>query len=457
MFENKTIAESTIRVDWSMQSPGITPSRWFEFHSTERPASPAQLDLERNLAWPEGTLAALEEGFQNRLGRNTGWKLDGLQNKTPYLVAARIYKRGVLDSQTTPKLLSGSYKVILGDSVPLFENRPEKSHFIVDKNVQAHWQLTLRPSDQIFELKETTKSLTSVANLLQGIRSNEGPIFIVGGGILADAAAFAAAMENRPFTLVPTTLLAMVDACVGGKTGVNSEVHGKNQIGLFAFPTKVIVDAKFLKSLDRRELKAGLAESYKHALIAGDPTFTREIANLDFSPQSIKRHLYRLIKVKADIIAEDPNETGRRATLNFGHTLAHALEKISQEKNPKDPILHGEAIGIGMRFAALLSHELGLLSKKVFTTIQDELRSANFMISSEDFRKHMGVWPLSFEAVMEGIFQDKKNTGDEGETEWVLLKDYGLFAEKDGRFTVPLKTSTIKKTWETFVTQERLY
>lgn len=437
-----------------MQSPGLTPKTWHNIHSLDNTENLALTRLEAQLGWPKGTIATLNWAFSKHLSRAVGWDLSSLPNQGPSAQASRVFRRGVASSAYPMKQVDGAYEIRLLTTGEPFSDIPNDGPKIVDSNLHKFWKLSLRPTDLVLDLAESTKNLSSVAQILGVLRSSSGVVTIIGGGILADTAAFAAALENRPFRLVPSTLLAMIDACVGGKTGVNFEPHGKNQLGLFAFPLEVLIHSAWLKTLPERELKAGLAEAYKHALISGDRDFAKTLTQLPLTPEYIEPYLHRLVKIKADIVQEDPNEAGRRAVLNFGHTLAHALESISQRSRPFDPILHGEALAIGMLFAVLLSFHEGYLHKDAQELIQEQLRKSQFMPSKSEFFRLMGNHLPPFEDLIEGILQDKKNMGEKDSSEWVLLKDFGDFAENRGVFTVGVKLENVKKTWATFVTQE---
>ena len=457
MSVNKNLELDTISINWAMQTPGLTPRTWREIHFPKGPADPATSQLESELEWPQGTLEILEQAFMERLSRTTGWKLDHLAHPAAAIQAAEVFRRGVNYTGAKLQQVEGQYKVLFARVSDPRDDLKSQGPRIVDANLQVQWNLPVGPHDLVLQVDESLKSLKTVARIMHTLRKSQGVVTIIGGGILADTAAFAAALLKRPFRLVPTTLLAMVDACVGGKTGVNFEKYGKNQLGLFAFPCEVHVYPGWLKTLPEREIKAGLAEAYKHALISGDQSFAQTLSRIAPDPWHIEPHLQRLVKVKADIIQEDSNESGRRAILNFGHTLGHALENISQRRGASKTILHGEALAVGMRFAAFLSYSLGYLASKTHDLIQDQMRTASFMPDKSLFRETMGAELPTIEALIEEILQDKKNVGDSQSSEWVILKDFGVFAEKSGVFTAAVALDDVKKTWATFVDQEDFF
>jgi 3-dehydroquinate synthase len=187
-----------------------------------------------------------------------------------------------------------------------------------------------------------------------------GAVVALGGGVVGDLAGFAAATYLRgvPCVQVPTTLLAQVDAAIGGKTGIN-HVAGKNLIGAFAQPRFVLADVETLRTLPRRELTAGLAEVIKYGVIL-DPALFALIEGQLPAIQRLDRDLMvRIVRtcctLKALVVGEDETESGYRAILNFGHTVAHALESLTEYKQ----YLHGEAVAIGMVAAARVSRRLG--------------------------------------------------------------------------------------------------
>jgi 5-deoxy-5-amino-3-dehydroquinate synthase len=170
-------------------------------------------------------------------------------------------------------------------------------------------------------------------------------VVAVGGGVVTDTAGFAAAVYHRGIAVVhvPTTLLGMVDASVGGKTGVNLP-EGKNLVGAFWQPLAVLCDTDALESLPPRELRSGMGEMAKYHFLGG----------ADLMSLPLDERIAECVRIKADVVASDERESGRRALLNYGHTLAHALETAGSYD-----LRHGEAVGIGLVFAAELARGLG--------------------------------------------------------------------------------------------------
>ncbi|AHJ96500.1 3-dehydroquinate synthase [Hymenobacter swuensis] len=224
----------------------------------------------------------------------------------------------------------------------------------------------------------------------------------LGGGVVTDLGGFAAAVYKRGirFVQVPTTLLAQVDASVGGKTGIDF-MGFKNQLGVFQEPTAVCIEPRFLQTLDPRQLKSGYAEVVKHWLIADAEAFSRNryvgvLGIEDWIPI-----IEESVALKKRIVAQDPLESGLRKLLNFGHTVGHALESYLLQQ-PGREILHGEAVAAGMVCEAWLSQQKGLLSAEELDNIETFLFSV--------FEKVQFV-SLETEAIAQFALQDKKNSG----------------------------------------------
>ena len=210
---------------------------------------------------------------------------------------------------------------------------------------------TLATVDRIFEA------------LLRGHADRRSVVYALGGGVVGDMAGFAAAcfMRGVPFVQVPTTLLAQVDSSVGGKTGVNHPL-GKNMIGAFHQPRRVVVDLDTLTTLPQRELVAGLAEVVKVAAVADAALLawleSHREGLLRREPDALRHAVTASCRIKAQVVGEDEREAGRRAILNFGHTVGHAIEAGAGY----GIWLHGEAVGCGMAVEAALSARLGHVS-----------------------------------------------------------------------------------------------
>jgi 3-dehydroquinate synthase len=229
---------------------------------------------------------------------------------------------------------------------------------------------------------EAEKTLATVATvydrLLEAGVERRSPVVIVGGGVLGDLVGFAGAtlLRGLPTVLVPTTLLAQVDAAIGGKTGVN-HARGKNLIGAFHQPRLVVADVEVLKTLPRREFVAGLAEVIKYGVIADAPLFGR-IENglaelLRLGAGALVPVVAACCRHKAAVVgADEREESGRRDVLNFGHTVGHAIETVTDYRE----YLHGEAVAIGMVAAARVSHGLRRCERATVDRIERVLGGA---------------------------------------------------------------------------------
>ncbi len=296
---------------------------------------------------------------------------------------------------------------------------------LTDENVAKHWaknfQKLFGKNDVLIKIPagEEQKTLATAQNiwatLLQYKFDRKSILINIGGGVVCDMGAFAAStyMRGISFVQVPTTLLAQTDAAIGGKTGVNfGEL--KNTIGTFAQPLAVISDTDFLSTLPKREYISGFAEVIKHSLIADAKLFqflsTKNLSSLKDS--ELEQMLYRSSEIKCEVVSSDVREKDKRKILNFGHTVGHAIEMASHETNK--PLLHGEAIAIGMIAEAKLSLLAGLIGPKELTAIEGLIAKtklpckANKKLSKQIFAK---------------ILLDKKNEREK--IKWVLLKGIG--------------------------------
>jgi len=245
-------------------------------------------------------------------------------------------------------------------------------------------------------------------------------IIAIGGGTICDLSGFLASsiLRGIDFILMPTTLLSQVDASVGGKNGINSK-YGKNLIGTFYQPNKVIIDISFLESLSKREIKSGYAEIFKHALIKDVKFYKWLCINykkiLDLQPKYIKKAIAKSIEIKSYFITKDENEKlinlNSRAILNFGHTFGHALETIGMYNNQ---LTHGEAISVGMSLASQISREMGLISNDEYNAIIDHFDKVDLPFYDKR---------INYNKFYNLMLSDKKNT--DGKINLILLKKIG--------------------------------
>lgn len=226
-----------------------------------------------------------------------------------------------------------AYVIITDDGVPLSYIKQ------VQSTVNIRAVLTFSQGEQ----HKNLKTIESLINQLQDLHITRNDTLIaLGGGIVGDVTGFLAAIYLRgiDYYNIPTTLLSQIDSSVGGKVGVNSE-KAKNAIGQFKQPKAVFIDPNVLKTLDERQYNNGMAELIKHAIIK-DETLFNDLANIDFDSNIID-FIYRSISIKKDVIIQDVFDYSERQLLNYGHTIAHAIEKASNHQ-----IYHGEAVAIGM-------------------------------------------------------------------------------------------------------------
>lgn len=229
-----------------------------------------------------------------------------------------------------------------------------------------------------FPAGETTKSVATAESLWKACAEHRidrsGTLIALGGGVTGDLTGFVAAcwMRGVDFVQIPTSLLAMVDSSVGGKTGVNSAA-GKNLVGAFKQPRLVLIDPTVLRTMDGREYRAGLAEVLKYGVIKDPAFFVWQEANAEAlvagDADAVAHAVSESCRIKAEYVAADPHERGVRAHLNYGHTFGHALERETKYTR----YLHGEAIAIGMRMAANLAQRMDLLKNYALAQRQDAL------------------------------------------------------------------------------------
>ena len=267
---------------------------------------------------------------------------------------------------------------IKGDQVFIVTNKIVAALYL-DKVKQALRNFTCL--EYILEDGEETKNLTNFSLLLDAMLSvpcnRQVTIVALGGGVIGDLAGYTAASYQRgvPFIQVPTTLLSQVDSSVGGKTGVN-HIKGKNMIGAFYQPQRVLADIDTLSTLDDRQFSSGMAEVIKYGLIEDYDFFCWLEQNIDNvmarDPKALTHIISRSCEIKADIVNQDEREGGVRALLNLGHTFGHAIETATNYKE----WLHGEAVAMGMAMAGYMSKLSGWLKKDDQTRIENLLQKA---------------------------------------------------------------------------------
>jgi 3-dehydroquinate synthase len=258
---------------------------------------------------------------------------------------------------------------------PLYAERLKAA--LQGKYAQIH--TVILPDGEVYKTWQTLNLIFDA--LLANGCDRKTILFALGGGVVGDMTGFAAAsyMRGVPFVQVPTTLLAQVDSSVGGKTGINHPL-GKNMIGAFYQPLKVVCDLDTLNTLPERELSAGLAEIIKYGPIADLDFLTWIDANIDAllarDPAALAHAVKRSCEIKSWVVGQDEREAGLRAILNFGHTFGHAIEAGLGYGE----WLHGEAVGCGMVMAAHLSHRLGLIDSALVQRLTTLIQKAGLPI-----------------------------------------------------------------------------
>lgn len=306
----------------------------------------------------------------------------GLRHRLGEFLAERQYTRA-------------AFLVTDENVAPLYAD--EIAHSLSEAGFPPH--LIVLPPGEEHKTLATVRHLYD-AFIARGI-DRHTPVIALGGGVIGDTVGFAAAtiLRGVPFVQVPTTLLAMVDASVGGKTGVDLP-QGKNLVGAFKFPDMVVMDVETLRTLPPTEFACGMAEVIKHGLIA-DP----ELLNMvDRAAQDLERLVARAVRVKIAVVEKDPHEQGRRAVLNLGHTFGHALERVAAYR-----LRHGFAVALGLVAAAHLGVLLGDAHRYLVEEVKTALRSAGLPTHWSDL-EGMGA-PPSAAAVFEAMQTDKKRRG----------------------------------------------
>ncbi|MCQ0110761.1 3-dehydroquinate synthase [Zhouia amylolytica] len=325
-----------------------------------------------------------------------------------------------------------NYTIHFNEEIYTRLNKHIDSHFyskifvLVDENTHEHClpyflsnvQTNLEIEIIEIEAGEEHKNIetcSGVWNVLSELGADRKSLMInLGGGVVTDLGGFVAStfMRGIDFINVPTTLLAMVDASVGGKTGVDLGSL-KNQIGVINVPVFVFVDTKFLNTLPSEQVRSGFAEMLKHGLIH-DEKYWDKLLKTSGETNELDNLIHESIVIKNKVVMEDPKESGLRKTLNYGHTLGHAIESYFLQEPSKPTLLHGEAIAIGMILATFLSHELHSFPVNKLKTITEVFIQKYGKVQFE---------PTDYERIIELLKFDKKNAF--GDINFVLLEDIG--------------------------------
>jgi 3-dehydroquinate synthase len=317
------------------------------------------------------------------------------------------------------KAKSKESQIIIGESLLNIDKylKNRKTVIITDSNILKFYKKSFPQGVPIIDigLGEKNKTLQTIDLIMGKLVENEtdrtGFILAIGGGIVCDVAGFASSiyMRGLPFGFVSTTLLSQVDASVGGKNGVNYKGF-KNMVGVFNQPEFVICDNTLFSTLDKEEFRSGFAEIIKAGAIKNRSLFNycrdHAKAALENESDTITHMIYESVGIKAEVVGIDETEAGERRLLNFGHTFAHSIEKMTG-------MLHGKAVSIGMVLASSLSEKLGMIKKADVLEIREVLEMYGLPVKSE----------IPVDQLFEAMKHDKKREGDS--INLVLLESLG--------------------------------
>lgn len=309
----------------------------------------------------------------------------------------------------------------------LREKKYSTIFIIVDSNTNEHClphflsnletELTIEIIE--FEAGESFKHIetcVSIWNVLTELGADRKSIILnLGGGVVSDLGGFVASTFKRgiDFIHIPTTLLSMVDASVGGKNGVDLG-NLKNQIGVINVPIMVLIDTSYLDTLPQNEMRSGLAEMLKHGLIYDKEYWSQflDLNKLDFT--DLDELIHASIAIKNKIVMQDPTENGIRKALNFGHTLGHAIESYFLVNDSKTTLLHGEAIAVGMILESYISLKKNMISSEEYVEIKNTIKSIFEDIIFEE---------NDMNPILELLIHDKKN--EYGTIQFALIDGIG--------------------------------
>ncbi len=284
--------------------------------------------------------------------------------------------------------------------------------------------LTIDTAIEIIEIDpgesfKTIETCVEIWNILTEFGADRKSLIInLGGGVISDLGGFIASTFKRgiDFINVPTTLLGMVDAAIGGKNGVDLGSL-KNQVGTITSPQLVLIDSVYLDTLPQNEMLSGFAEMLKHGLIADKNIWKQflDLSEIDFT--EFDQMIYESVQVKNNIVMQDPTENGIRKALNFGHTLGHAIESLFLQDENKSALLHGEAIAAGMILESFISYKKNLLSREEYYEIKYTIKNLfeDIVFSESDIERLLTL-----------LIHDKKN--EYGNVNFALLDGIGKIA-----------------------------
>ncbi len=340
------------------------------------------------------------------------------------------------------KKVDYSYNIYIGKEIAsncindfLKANSFSYTGVITDSNVNSIYREKIEAvfpqNTKIFDFKagEEQKNIDTVLNLSSSLLKagfdRKSILFAFGGGVVGDITGFLASIYMRgiPFVQIPTTLLAMVDSSIGGKTGVDTE-SGKNLIGTFCQPKAVIIDIKFLETLPEIEILNGMAEIIKHGIIFDRKYF------LSLKDSNYEKMVKRSCEIKGYVVSKDEKESGLRQILNFGHTIGHGIEKYFNFSIP-----HGICVALGMLIEARIS-----LNKKILNPIDYEIIEKT--IVEYGYNKYLEkIKNINFDELFKIMLSDKKNI--KGNINIVLIEKIGKVYNNGNEYSFPIKYEEI--------------
>lgn len=343
-------------------------------------------------------------------------------------------KKGI-NFEWSSKLIYTKIDKLNALSKNLLKNPQTKYFIICDKNTAKYCYPLIKDYVGIHHLikidaGEKVKNIQTVEYILEFLSKHKADkdscIICLGGGMICDIGAFCASIYKRGIShiLIPTSLLAMVDASYGAKTGINSKNGFKNIYGSFYPAHSIIICPAFLRTLAPRELISGYIESFKHGLINNKKHAEKSIQLASENKLPDLAFIKQSIQIKSEIVLTDPYEKGERKKLNLGHTLGHAIEQVSQNK--KFALLHGEAIALGLLAEFYISNKLGLLSDEYLKKLVHQIRCVYPNLVS----------PSNNNQIIQACYHDKKN--NEGKIKMALLQ-----SQNKVKWDIPVDENTI--------------
>lgn len=329
--------------------------------------------------------------------------------------------------------LASKFAIISDDNiVPLYGQQLQKN--LSSSGLDAY--LFSFPHAEQHKTRLTKESLED--QLFESGYGRDSCIIALGGGVTSDLAGYVAATYCRgiPLVMFPTSLLGMVDASIGGKTGVNVP-YGKNMLGCIYQPKKVVIDLSTLESLPKKELVNGVVEMIKHALIADASLFVYLEENIQrflaLDARLVETTIFESCRIKKEIVEQDEKENGKRRLLNFGHTIGHALEQLTHYA-----LSHGEAVAIGLLVESYISVKMGILAEKTLQKIKDILirYGLPLQLSSK--------FPL--QKIIDAMSLDKKSL--RGQPRFIIIEEIGSCLEFDSQYCTHIDESLLKDALE---------